>query len=124
MIHASFIYNNKYIDKSNAKTMLKCPICGKSYLHDSKICKQCEDATMRSGLIKEDPSINNLLVFNNYCWLGKVEHHELWIDLPPHYAWNCDISRKMLNIIEEEPNLVDIQEFPLNDKLYSSLYFE
>ena len=30
---------------------LNCPICGKEYFHDRKICQECEDSSIYSGLI-------------------------------------------------------------------------
>lgn len=104
--------------------MLKCPICGKKYSYESKICKFCEDEAIRSGLVKEDPSINNLLVFNNYCWLGKVEHHELRIQQTPYHDWNCNMKEEVLSFQEKESNFIDIVESRLEAKAYPSFYFE
>ena len=104
--------------------MLKCPICGKNYAYESKICRQCENDAIRSGLVKEDPSINNLLVFNSYCWLGKIEHHELRIEQPPLYDWNCNVKAKVHFFPEIQPNFMNIVEIPLDGKVYPSLYFE
>jgi len=30
---------------------LNCPICGKKYFYDRKICQECEDSSIYSGLI-------------------------------------------------------------------------
>ena len=94
------------------------------YSYESKICRQCEDDAIRSGLVNEDPSINNLLVFNNYCWFGEVEHHELRIEQPPLYEWNCIRKSKVTSFKKNKPILVNIVGIPLNGNVYPSLYFE
>ena len=104
--------------------MLICYICGKRYAYESKICKQCEDHAIRSGLLKRDVSINNFLVSNNFRRFGKVEHHELRIEQPPIYDWNYSMSTRVLGFNETEPNFMNALELPMESKAYSSLIFE
>ena len=104
--------------------MLTCYICGKRYAYESKICKQCEDHAIRSGLIKNEVSINNFLVSNNFSRFGKVEHHELRIEQPPLYDWNYSMGTRVLAFKETESNFMNVLEVPMDSKGYSSLIFE
>lgn len=49
--------------------MLKCPICGREYSYESKICKECENYLKESGLAKtiEDMGYRGELSHNWNC---------------------------------------------------------
>ncbi len=44
----------KKILKKCPKMSLNCPICGKKYYYDMKICQKCEDSSNYSNLISND----------------------------------------------------------------------
>jgi hypothetical protein len=91
--------------------MLTCSVCGKMY-------------AIRSGLVKRDLSINNFLVSNNFNRFGKVEYHELRIEEPRLYDWNCIVRAKILSFEETGPNFRDLLEFPIDSRVLSSFIFE
>jgi hypothetical protein len=104
--------------------MLTCSVCGKMYAYESKICKQCEDYAVRSGLVKNAVSLNNFLVSNNFSRFGKVEHHDLRIIRPLLYEWNCNVRNNIPKFKEKGLDFMSILEFPPESKMYLSPYFE
>lgn len=87
---------------------LKCPICGKEYFYDVKICQSCENYSINSKLINTAP--NKRYKWNcNYFFDDKrgifsvcksirtyikllPEPKDMRIILPQSYEWNCDAS--------------------------------
>lgn len=87
---------------------LKCPICGKEYFYDAKICQSCENYSINSKLINIAP--NKRYKWNcNYFFDDKrgifsvcksirtqikllPEPKDMRIILPQSYEWNCDAS--------------------------------
>ncbi len=53
--------------------MLKCPICGKDYSYDRKICLECEEYSINSGLVEQEEGT--------------------------FHAWNCAIFSKSNNLV-------------------------
>jgi len=85
---------------------LKCPICGKEYYYDSKICQICENESIDSGLINYDenrPQRWNCGVFLEFDTLsfGKKkpdgayikiasEPKFFYIKAKEEHPWNCN----------------------------------
>lgn len=85
---------------------LKCPICGKEYFHDRKICKVCESKSIYSGLAITDENTSqkwNCGIFLEFDTLafGKHKPNDAYIkiasepkfsDFKPkkEYTWNCN----------------------------------
>jgi len=87
---------------------LKCPICGKEYFYDAKICQSCANYSINSSSINDDPSKK----YNwncNYFFDDKrgifstcksirtqmklmPEPKDIRINLPQFYEWNCHVS--------------------------------
>ena len=53
---------------------LKCPICGKEYLHDRKVCHKCEESAVDSGLnaIEKRWSCDNFLESRSIAFGSKA----------------------------------------------------
>lgn len=84
---------------------LKCPICGKKYYYDAKVCKNCEDYSIKSNLIFDESNkrfnwnCNRFFDDNRSIFSGKSirtqvkllpEPKDMRIILPQFYEWNCD----------------------------------
>ncbi|MFX0043761.1 MAG: hypothetical protein ACFE8L_12690 [Candidatus Hodarchaeota archaeon] len=88
---------------------LKCPICGKEYFYEAKICQSCNNYSINSNLITNDP--NKRYKWNcNYFFDDQrgifsncksirtqikliPEPKDMRITLPQLFEWNCDISK-------------------------------
>ncbi|MFX1234286.1 MAG: hypothetical protein ACFFBY_06945 [Promethearchaeota archaeon] len=111
--------------------MLKCPICGRKYSYESKICLECEDYLKYSGLSNSMEGVKfrssefykwNCAVFlsnDNYVFASKrlpkkymeitTEPSSLRIASARNYGWNCETIERFRATIEkslEESHLV------------------
>jgi hypothetical protein len=92
---------------------LKCPICGKEYYYDSKICQICESKFINSGLTinaEDKPKRWNCGIFLEFDTLafGKHKPDNAYIKISSEpkfndfkikkeYNWNCDSQIKEQN---------------------------
>ncbi|MFX1354393.1 MAG: hypothetical protein ACFE8V_12090 [Promethearchaeota archaeon] len=96
--------------------MIKCPVCGKTYSYESKICIECEDYLKYSGLsnlVEKNPFKNrgfykwNCAVFlgeDNCVFASKkllktymeitTEPSSLRIASARNYGWNCETAER------------------------------
>jgi len=103
--------------------MLKCPICGKEYSYESKICKECESYLEYSGLSKfiEENGYKGVYTHKwNYAAfldddnsIFTIKRHprvyaeitnepfDLRIAPPRHYEWNIESATRFRSIIEK-----------------------
>jgi len=103
--------------------MLKCPICGKEYSYESKICKECESYLRYSGLAssigesgyKEDFAYkwNSAAFLNDDKFIFTIkgqpkvyveitsEPFNLRIAPARHYEWNTESITRFRSIIEK-----------------------
>lgn len=88
------------------KMSLTCPICGKKYSHDRKICQTCEEKSIYSGLTnKDNEKVEkwNCGIFLELDTLtfGKRKLDDAYIKIASEprftdfkhrkdYYWNCD----------------------------------
>ncbi|MFX1601700.1 MAG: hypothetical protein ACFFB6_13990 [Promethearchaeota archaeon] len=95
---------------------LKCPICGKVYFHDSKICQICESKSIYSGLIKNDDNKSqkwNCGIFLEFDTLAfgkhkpddsyiKISSEPKFTDFKPkkEYNWNCTSQMRYRNFFD------------------------
>ena len=128
---------------------LKCPICGKEYFYDSKICQMCENKSHYSGLINNDVNKSqkwNCGIFLEFDTLtfGKHKSNESYIkiasepkflDFKPkkEYIWNCDSKIKFSNFSTLKSGISQlkiIKKLPrsssriLKEKINSSIMYE
>ena len=84
---------------------LKCPICGKEYFYEAKICQSCNNYSINSDLIINDPNKrykwNCNYFFDDQQGIFSVcksirtqiklmpEPKDMRISLPQLYEWNC-----------------------------------
>ncbi len=103
--------------------MLKCPICGKEYSYESKICKECESYLEYSGLAssigergyKEDFThkwncaaflSDDRLIFaikRQPKVYAEITSEPFNLRIPPtrHYEWNTELVTRFRSIIEK-----------------------
>ncbi|MFX0178205.1 MAG: hypothetical protein ACFE85_18455 [Candidatus Hodarchaeota archaeon] len=97
--------------------MLKCPICGKEYSYEGKICLECEDRSLYSGLVKKenlkDYTWNCAIFLDEYksiFGVNKSLRHYLKLTTEPsklkvrgakRYEWNTDTAVRFKSCIEE-----------------------
>ncbi|MFX1329342.1 MAG: hypothetical protein ACFE91_14530 [Promethearchaeota archaeon] len=128
---------------------LKCPICGKEYFYDRKICQICENISLYSGLIDNDEIKSqkwNCGIFLEFDTLafGKHKPNDTYIkiasepkfsDFKPkkEYVWNCDSKIKFRNFFTLKSGisqLRSIKKIPipssriLKEKINSSMMYE
>ena len=88
--------------------MLTCPICGKEYFCESKVCKECEDYLKYSGLA-------NLTDIN--------ENRNIY-----SYKWNCAVFLKDKNFVfatKLRPKMyVEITSEPFNLRIAPARHYE
>jgi len=98
---------------------LKCPICGKEYSYERKICQECEEYSNYSGLIqiksfdeyKWNCAIflgndNSVFKSGRYCIpYSKLtpEPDNIKIGKINYYEWNCETTTKFNRQIGKEP---------------------
>ena len=102
---------------------LKCVVCGKEYFYDSKICRECRDYAVYSGLTKgdlfADNSANNYYKWNcaqfltrdsntitestsnkrKFCITREPKNYK--IESNPNYKWNPGYITKFKTCLEE-----------------------
>ncbi len=109
---------------------LNCPICGKEYFYDRKICQECEDSSIYSGLIttyEEEIQKWNCGIFleENNSVFGKRKHFSSYINITSIpktrreknrelNAWNC--NRSMKDNIVSEGELITLNNQNVNEK--------
>ncbi|MFW9880017.1 MAG: hypothetical protein ACFFG0_43640 [Candidatus Thorarchaeota archaeon] len=121
---------------------LKCPVCGKKYRHDSKICHECEDHSIYSGLTDIGDRDNhkwNCSIFLDIDTIAfkSSKIRELIKDLTPEpnnfaihentsYDWNCKPINKSKLDTKNIQNTLTIKDFStfMKSKKYSSLIYE
>ncbi len=102
---------------------LKCAICGKEYFYESKICRECEEYAIYSGLTKSEIFVEASTI-NFYKWNCDRFIHKGTIPIirsgskridfcitkeprnyknkgPTHYFWNSDSAIKLRACLEE-----------------------
>ena len=88
--------------------MLKCPICGRKYSYESKICKECESYLEYSGLASS---------------IGDSGYKEDFT-----HKWNCATflnDDKFIFAIKRRPKVyVEITNEPYNLRITPARYYE
>jgi len=98
------------------KMRLECPICGKEYDYESKICKECEDYAAYSQSALKDTTFGekwNCAMFLDQpnCAFGRrsidkipqktaVELFEFKIGQATYYSWNVGLKKKQRGHVE------------------------
>jgi hypothetical protein len=124
---------DKNINKREKEKMeIKCPICGKKYHYDRKICQECEDYSIYSGLA----DINNK---KNHKWNCSIflgcdtiafktsKTWELTKNLTPEpenfaihekelYDWNCETVNRSKGYKESSPMKQLLENFSAKNK--------
>ena len=113
---------------------LKCPICGKEYYYDRKICQVCESKSIYSGLIANERNAtqkwncgifleSDTLTFSRH----KLSDRYIKINSEPKYSdfklkkglrWNCepDLRFRTFYILKSEvAKLRNSRNLPNND---------
>ena len=108
------------------KKVLKCPICGKMYAYESKICTECEEYAIRSGLTSKKAPFSSTYPFRGTRRFIKVEHHEYRVKEPFDYGWNCCVPLEMEVDVENELffSPIELLGLPLDKRANLTLYFE
>ncbi|MFX0047479.1 MAG: hypothetical protein ACFE8G_04840 [Candidatus Hermodarchaeota archaeon] len=94
---------------------LKCPICGKEYYYESKICQICENESINCGLISNDenrPQRWNCGIFLEFDTLTfgtkkpskeyiKLASEPKFYNFKPRedYVWNCNSRFRSKNFL-------------------------
>ena len=105
---------------------LECPICGRLYDYESKICKECEDEARMSQLAQINPSLGekwNCAIFldDSNCTFGRrcmdnrpntspVELFEFKLGQAPDYNWGIALRVKKedgLELPDEDLKIVE-----------------
>jgi len=90
---------------------LKCPICGKEYYHESKICQSCENRSINSELIESNENksqqwnCGRFLEFKTLAF-SKYKLNEIYIKIVSEpkfsdfkakkdYIWNYDSKKRL-----------------------------
>lgn len=97
---------------------LKCPICGREYDHDSKICLICESKSITSGLISSDKIVSQKWNCGNFLEcdglaFGKRKSDEPYYKIasePKYYnckprkenPWNCNSRFRITSFLTLE----------------------
>ena len=121
--------------------MLRCPVCGKEYGYENKICLECEAQSLHSlSLIK--PNIKGILwncgiflestnvIFgrrkiDEYGWKDPVESYEFNTTKRRNYNWNCMSTKDALIelcMTDDIENLKEIKFLKGEKKLISLIY--
>jgi hypothetical protein len=121
---------------------IRCLICGKKYCYDRKICQDCEEYSINSGVADFEGNRNhkwNCSVFleiksvayksKNFCDLTKdlsPEPKNLEIDERESYDWNCDSANRLYRKTEESLPKITIGDFytHMRSKVNSHLFYE
>lgn len=121
---------------------IKCPICGKKYSYDRKICQECEDYSIYSGLTNfngENQHKWNCSVFlgisSTAFKISKIidltkdlspEPNNLAIHERETYEWNCEPNHHFYRKKETNytPLTLGIFSTIIKNKTDSHLLFE
>ncbi|MFX0081867.1 MAG: hypothetical protein ACFE94_08950 [Candidatus Hodarchaeota archaeon] len=121
---------------------IKCPVCGKKYRYDSKICQECEDYSISSGLTDFGGRDNNKWNCSIFLGIDTIAFKtsktcELIKDLTPEpnnfaiherasYDWNCEPNNKLNLNSENIRKALTIKDFStfMRSKKDSSLIYE
>ncbi|MFX1479387.1 MAG: hypothetical protein ACFFCI_14740 [Promethearchaeota archaeon] len=121
---------------------IKCPICGKKYSYDRKICQECEDTSIYSSgadFINELEHKWNCSIFldfksiafkpSKFCDLTRElspEPNNLAIYEREPYNWNCDPSYQLFRKKEKPSTMLTIGDFSIHmrSKSNSHLFYE
>ncbi len=122
---------------------IKCPVCGKKYHYDRKICQDCEDYSVYSGVADIGDKTNHK--WNCSVFLGidttafrKSRTSESIKDLTPEpeslainernlYDWNSEAVRRFKPKKESIPIVFPSKKFftpNIKNKSNSSLFYE
>jgi len=98
---------------------LKCPVCGKEYFYEGKICQDCEDYSTYSGLTKIESfdkhkwncalfleKDNSAFKVSSYCIpYSKLTPEPVNIKIGERvdYEWNSDTFRRFSRRSERTP---------------------
>ena len=122
--------------------LLNCPICGKKYFDDSKICQECEDSSIYSGLITtygEESQKWNCGIFleDNNSVFGKRKTFDSYCNIASTpktlrektqsiNAWNCStaMTSNKQSESERETNKLFHQNVVEKYKLQKLMVFE
>ncbi|MFX1375214.1 MAG: hypothetical protein ACFFA0_05325 [Promethearchaeota archaeon] len=107
---------------------LKCPICGKEYSYDKKICQVCEDRLINSGLVCNNENKSqkwncDIFLECNTLAFGRYKPNDAYIKVASEpkfsdfntknvYNWNCDSISEVENI---KSPLITIPIIPKRD---------
>ncbi len=121
---------------------IKCPICGKKYHYDSKICQACEDYSIYSGITKSRYELDhkwNCSVFIGIETLAfkPTPIYELIKDLTPEpnnfitnkgkaYNWNSEFTSKYERELKSSSGSLTLGNFSIikRDRSDASLLYE
>ena len=116
---------------------LKCPICGREYDHDSKICLTCESKSITSGLISNDKIVSEkwncgIFLECDIIAFGKRKPDEPYYKIasePKYYdckprkenPWNCNSKIRIRNplTLESVISKLENQELTTKDSITS-----
>ncbi|MFX1324419.1 MAG: hypothetical protein ACFE8N_05650 [Promethearchaeota archaeon] len=106
---------------------IKCPICGKKYYYDSKICLECEDYSIYSGVSEHEGKLHhkwNCSIFldipssaykvSKVCDLTKdlsPEPNNLIIHERKFYDWNCESVSHSWGNVKKSSNSLTLGDF-------------
>ena len=115
---------------------LRCPICGKEYFYDRKICQTCEKELINSGLIEIDSrrsqkwNCSIFLDFENLAFgrrkpdepYYKIASEPNFYDCKPRkqYPWNCNTRfeiREFFAFDSEISQLGHLENTPPSDSI-------
>lgn len=121
---------------------IKCPVCGKKYRYDSKICQECENYSIYSGITDFGSRDNhkwncsifldiNTIAFKSSktCELIKdltLEPNNYAIHEKESYNWNCESINRFNRNTENSRKTLTIKDFSMfmRIKKDSSLIYE
>lgn len=119
---------------------IRCPICGKKYSYDSKICQECEDYSIYSNLcdIHDDHKWNcSIFLTINSSAFKTSRIRDLTKELSPEpnnlvvhereiYDWNCESTYKTYRNREDTFKPLTLGDFSMimKNKTDSHLFFE
>ena len=121
---------------------IRCPVCGKKYRYDSKICQECEDYSISSGLTDFGSRDNHKWNCSMFLDINTITFKtsktcELIKDLTPEpnnfaiyekasYDWNCEPINKLNLNSDDLRKALNIKDFStiMMRKNYSSLIYE
>jgi len=119
---------------------LNCPICGKDYFHDRKICQECEDSSIYSGLIATQGEENQkwncgIFLEGNNSVFGKNKPFDSYVNIASTpktrreknreiNAWNCNTANANNKVSERETILLNQQSVNEKNESQKLMAFE